>query len=329
MNPTTTNTTKTTDIAADLQTYMAKKLLAHANVQTVYEQFGKREDIPAGNSKTIQFVQYADLAIVTSPLTEGQAPAGKKLQNSPITATIDQLGDFTVITDLAGLTPKHPIFQEALKLLGDQAAKSLDFAVSSVLKAGTAVRYAGGASTRAGLVALADGAGKIKWQDVRREVTRLRKAGAHEFNSVDTRDSQGRISKKAADGNFVLIVSPSVEQDLMDDPSFEKAANAYAGKAKKNEFYKGTIVEFAGVTVVRTNHAAMAVEGGKDVHISILLGMNAYGNTDLQKLKTYKQGPGGVTDPLEQIMTLGWKAATKSVILNNNWMGRIESTSEY
>ena len=57
--------------------------------------------------------------------------------------------------------------------------------------------------------------------------------------------------------------------------------------------------------------------------------MDAYANTDLQKLKTYKQGPGGVSDPLEQIMTLGWKAAAKACILNNNWMARIESGSAY
>ena len=68
--------TQTSDIAANLQTYMAEELLGHAKYQTVLDQFGHREDIPAGNSKTIQFTLYADLAIVTNPLTEGQAPAG-------------------------------------------------------------------------------------------------------------------------------------------------------------------------------------------------------------------------------------------------------------
>ena len=36
-----------------------------------------------------------------------------------------------------------------------------------------------------------------------------------------------------------------------------------------------------------------------------------------------------MTDPLEQIMTLGWKLAFKAAILNNNYMARIESVSEY
>lgn len=319
--------TRTSDIASDLQTYMAKKLLGHAKYQTVLDQFGKREDIPAGNSKTIQFTQYADLAIVTDPLTEGQAPAGSKLSNSAITATIDQLGDFVTITDLAGLTPKHPTMQEAYRNLGTQAARSLDRQIFDVVSAGTVVRYAGGRSTRNTLVA----GDALVWADVRKEVARLRTAGAHEFTEVAARkDSTGEIEKKAGDGNFVLVVDPSVEQDLIDDPKFAAAAQLQDAKDKANELYTGTIARFAGVTVVRSNNIPTVTNSGSVVcHISLLFGMDAYANTDLQKLKTYKQGPGGVTDPLEQIMTVGWKSGAKSCILNNNWMSRLESVSAY
>jgi N4-gp56 family major capsid protein len=307
--------TDTAALAGDLQTYFAKKLLKQAKFKTVLDQFGLVEPLPAASSKTIQFTQYADLAIVTNPLTEGVAPSGKALSNTPITATIDQLGDFVTLTDLAGLTPKHPTVQKALKLLGDQAAKSYDRAINIVVAAGTAVRYAtaGGATTRATLVA----GSKIAWADVRKEVTRLRNSGAEEFD----------------DGNFVLVVDPSVEQDLMDDDYFAKAAIAHANKSgKDSEFYKGTIAEFAGVTVVRSNHLMTVTAGSGGTltgHISLLFGTDAYAITDLQKVKTYKQGPGGVTDPLEQIMTLGWKLGFKSAILNNNFMGRIESISAY
>lgn len=305
--------TNTAQIAADLQTYFAKKLLKQAKFKTVLDQFGHVEPLPAASSKTIQFVQYADLAIAIDPLTEGVAPSGKALSNTPITATVDQLGDFVTLTDLAGLTPKHPTVQKALKLLGDQASKSYDRSINTVVAAGTAVRYAGGAASRAALVA----GSKITWADVRKEVTRLRNSGAEEFE----------------DGNFVLVVDPSVEQDLMDDPTFEKAAIAHAQKVgTKSEHYTGTIAQFAGVTVVRSNHLMTVPAGAGNAltgHISLLFGTDAYAITDLQKVKTYKQGPGGVTDPLEQIMTLGWKLAFKAAILNNNYMARIESVSEY
>lgn len=322
------NYTNTTAVQHDLQTYFAKKLLGHAKYQTVLDQFGKREDLPSHSSKTIQFTQYADLAIVSNPLTEGVAPSGSKLQNQAITASVDQLGDYVTLTDLAGLTPKHDTVQEALKLLGDQAAKSLDRAINAVVSAGTAVRYAGGATSRAALAADS----KLTWADVRKEVTRLRKSGAHEFGTVTKRNEKGEKTKVKGDGNFVLVVSPSVEQDLMDDETFAKAATAQANKEKANELYTGTVVNFAGVTVVRSNNLKTETGGSGgtlEVQQSFLFGEDAYANTDLQKLKTYKQGPGGIEDPLEQRMTIGWKSGAKSCILNNNWMGRIESVSEY
>ena len=159
----------------------------------------------------------------------------------------------------------------------------------------------------------------------------MRQSGAREFTEVATRkESTKEIEMKAGDGNFVLVVDPMVEQDLMKDEDFKQAAIHQANKDKANELYTGTIARFSGVTVVRSNMIPTVKNTGKvDIHTSLLFGMDAYANTDLQKLKTYKQGPGGVSDPLEQIMTLGWKAAAKACILNNNWMARIESGSAY
>jgi N4-gp56 family major capsid protein len=311
MNP--TDYTNTTAIQNDLQTYFAKKLLKQAKYKVVLNQFGHIEVLPSNSSKTIQFVQYADLNIVTDPLTEGVAPAGKKLSNTPITATIDQLGDYITLTDLAGLTPKHNTVQKALELLGTQASRSYDRAINDVVSAGSAVRYAGGKASRA----LLDTGDKLTWSDVRKEVTRLRNSGAEEFE----------------DKNFVLVVDPSTEQDLMDDATFEKAAIAYANKAgHKSELFTGTIAVFAGVTVVRSNNLKTVTGGvgsNKTIRISLLFGTDAYAVTDLQKLETYKEGPGGISDPLRQKMTIGWKLGAKSCILNNNFMGRLESVSAY
>lgn len=321
--------TTTAQLTAASQIYMAKKVLAHAKYQTVLHQFGKRENIPANGGKSISFTQYADLDLVVNPLTEGQAPAGKALSATAVNATIDQYGDYVTITDLANLTVKHKAMVAAYKALGIQAARTLDRNIHAAISSGTAVRYAGTATTRATL----DATSKIKWADIRKEVTRLRNAGAREFTEVYTRNDEGEITSKKSDGNFVLVVDASVEQDLMDDPHFEKAANAYASKDKKNEFYTGTIADFAGVTVVRSNNLPVIQNSGAggthEVRQSFIFGMDAYANTDLQKLKTYFTKPGGQGDPLHQRAHVGWKSAAKTCILNNNWMGRIESVSEY
>jgi len=59
------------------------------------------------------------------------------------------------------------------------------------------------------------------------------------------------------------------------------------------------------------------------------MGADAYGVTeaDGQSMETYfmPKGSGGATgDPLGQIWSLGWKATFSAVILNQNWLTRLE-----
>jgi len=296
-------TTTSAGVDADLQTYFAKKLLSHAKYQTKLDQFAHLEDIPAASSKTISFTQYADLSIVTSTLTEGVAPDAVAMSSSAITATVDQLGSVIKLTDLAGLTPKHSAVQEALRILGTQAARSYDRKINAVVVAGTGVQYAGAKSARSALAA----GDVLTMNDVLAAVVTLRNNGAQEFS----------------DGNFVCVIDPTVEGNLMKDSGFRDAA-IRNGLGTKSEVYKGEIATFNGVRFVRSNNIP-TVSSTVTVHTAYVFGQDAYAVTNLQSLQTYREGPGGISDPLHQAMTLGWKVGFKSVILNNNFMQRIES----
>lgn len=299
--------TTSTTLAADLQTYFSKKLLMQAQYQTKLDQFGYTEKIPSASSKTISFTQYADLAVATTPLAEGTAPTDTALSSSAITAVIDQLGAFVTLTDLAELTVKHPVVQKTTELLGVQAARSYDRTINSVIVAGTSVIYQGTNAARTDI-----GAGEVlTFSEVKKAVAQLRNNGAQEF----------------ADGNFVLVVDPSVEADLMGDTTFQNTVYRQP-EIKGNENYKGTITKFGGVTVVRSNNIP-TIASTVTVHTSYVFGQNAYAVSDLQTLTMYKEGPGSVSDPLHQKMTMGWKLGFKSVILNNNFMVRLESASAY
>lgn len=297
-------TTTSAGVNNDLQAYFAKKLLRHAKYQTKLDQFAHVENIPSASSKTIQFTQYSDLTPVTATLTEGVAPDAVGLTSSAITATVDQLGSVVKITDLAKLTPKHSVVQEALKILGTQAARSYDLKINTAVVAGTGVIYSGtGNAARTDIAA-----GDIPTMaDFASAVTNLRNNGAQEF----------------ADGNFVAVIDPTTEMNLMKDSAFRDAA-IRNGLGSKGEVYKGEIATFNGIRFVRSNNIP-TVSSTVTVHTSYVFGQDAYAVTDLQSLKTYREGPGGVNDPLHQIMTLGWKVAFKSVILNNNFMQRVES----
>lgn len=300
--------TSSSTLAADLQTYFSKKLLVQAKYKTVLDQFGYTEKIPSASSKTISFTQYADLTPTTTPLTEGTAPTDTALSSSAITAVIDQLGAFVTLTDLAELTVKHPVVQKTTELLGVQAARSYDRMINTVVVAGTGVIYAGAAANRAALAA----GNVLTFTEIRKAVATLRNNGAQEFD----------------DGNFVLVVDPSVETDLMGDTAFSNTVYRQSNDPKQNEFYKGTITRFAGVTVVRTNNIP-TIASTVTVHTSYVFGQNAFAVSDLQSIAMYKEGPGTVSDPLHQKMTMGWKLGFKAVILNNNFFQRLESASAY
>jgi N4-gp56 family major capsid protein len=304
--------TSTTQLAADLQTYFSRKLQEQAKYKTVLDQFGYTEKIPSASSKTISFTQYSDLTPTTTPLTEGSPPTDTQLTTAAITATVDQIGAYVTLTDLAELTVKHPVTQKTTELLGVQAARSYDRIINATVVAGTNVIYPGAIASRATITTTT----YTTFAQIRKGVALLRNNGAMEFD----------------DGNFVCVVDPSVEQDLIDDTTFANTVYRQSTPSKDNENYKGRIVSFAGVTFVKTNNVptiAGGVGGAIPIHTSYLFGQNAYAVSDLQTLQMYKEGPGTVSDPLHQKMTMGWKVAFKAAILNNNFYVRLEAASAY
>jgi N4-gp56 family major capsid protein len=307
--------TTSAQLAADLQTYFSKVLLKQAKYKTILDQFGYVENIPSNSSKTISFTQYTDLTPVAAVLTEGTPPTDTQLATTAITATIDQLGAYVTLTDLAKLTPKHPVMQKTLELLGVQGARTYDNYIFAAISAGTGVYYAGGVASRATITTTS----YMTFSDVFKAVANQRQSGAEEFD----------------DGNFVLAIDPKVELDLLQDTTFQNVVyRQLPNDPGKNELYKGKITTFGGVTIVRSNQLGNdtvlgGVGGAIPIHFSFVFGQNAYAVTNLQNMQTYTQGPGSVSDPLEQKMTVGWKFGFKSVILNNNFFNRIESASRY
>jgi len=65
-----------------------------------------------------------------------------------------------------------------------------------------------------------------------------------------------------------------------------------------------------------------------DVYGTMVFGRNAYGTIPLQKgnVKNIvkKMGSAGTEDPLDQRATTGWKMATVTKILNEDWLVRLE-----
>jgi N4-gp56 family major capsid protein len=306
-----TNVTTDSGLSAEMKTYYSDYLIDHAEPKLVHGQFAQKQPIPKNGGKTIEFRKYSALPKALTPLTEGVTPDGQKLNVSTITCEVKQYGDFVPLSDMLLMTAIDNNLERAIKLLGSQAGRTLDTVTREVLCGGTNVRYAGGKTSRAALTE----DDKLTVDLVRKGVRDLKKMNAEKI-----------------DGYYVAIVNQDTAHDLMDDPDW-KYPHQYSDP--KN-IYEGEIGAIAGVRFVETSEGkifADAGSGGRDVYATLLIGDNAYGETEIQGggLETIiKQlGSAGTADALNQRASAAWKATHAAVILSNEYMVRLETTSSF
>src|SRR5208282_3698229 len=124
---------------AELITYMSAKTLDVAVTNTVLNQFGDKQPLPAGASKTIRFTRFEKFPFSPTPqqLVEGIAPDATGATINQVEATIEQYGLVVRISELAELTARHPLVQLCLNRKGLHAAETYDQLIFAVLDAAT------------------------------------------------------------------------------------------------------------------------------------------------------------------------------------------------
>lgn len=297
------NTTATSTLSPEMQTFYDKDLLRNAKPVLVHNQFGQKRNIPKNGGKSINFRRFSPLPKALTALTEGVTPDGQALTVTDLTATVSQYGDYVALTDVLQLAAIDPVLTEANKLLGVQAGETLDRLTADILNAGTNVQYSGGKTARASLTAT----DVLKVDDIKKAVRTLKNNYA-----------------KKIKGAYVGIIHPDVAYDLTNDPKWE-AVKTYDPK----DWYNGEIGRICGVRFVETPEAVTFDASGKTVYSTLILGADAYGVTTIDGggLTTIvKQlGSAGSADPLDQRSSSGWKALHTAKILVEEYMVRIES----
>ncbi len=224
------NATTSTGLSPEMKVYYSDYLIDNATPNLVHAQFGQKRPIPKNNGKTVEFRKYAPLPKATVPLKEGTPPAGTPLNVSTITAKVHQYGDFVPLTDMLLLTAIDNNMVEAVKLLGDQAGRTIDTIVREAINGGTNVVYANGKTSRANL--MEDDV--ITVLDVRKAVRELDVQNAKRIN-----------------GYYVGIIHPDAAFDLQSDPEWRKPKEY----ADPEDLYTGELGEIAGVRFVKSSEA--------------------------------------------------------------------------
>lgn len=200
--------------------------------------------------------------------------------------------DFMEFSDLVDVTVVDPILKEYTVEQARSARETMDILVREELHGGSNVHYAGGKTSRA-TVAAGD---KPTIDGLRKIVLAMKKAHV----------------KPAVGGKYVVLVTPEVVFDLLDDPKFEKA---YEIGQNNTPFIKGEIADIYGMKFVEVLNAKVFEGEGADdidVHSTLVLGEKSYGITKISGngnvqtiIKTL--GSAGTADPLNQRQSIGWK----------------------
>lgn len=130
--------------ASDQEKFLASRLIQRSMLQLVASTICDYVEQPDGTGLTAFFVRYNRMNVPLTPISEGVDPPNNNFNLSVVTVTLDQWGDLITITDVAQATTKHPLTQQAIELISDNAMRVIDREVQLVWLTGTNVQYGDG-----------------------------------------------------------------------------------------------------------------------------------------------------------------------------------------
>lgn len=303
-------------LSAEAKQYYDKKMLVRALPVLRMAAAGQQRDIPKNSGNQVSYRRMNTLSTATTALNEGVTPAASALSITEVTGTVAQYGNYVEVTDALDLMGIDMVIREATTLLGENAAQSVEEIVRSEIQAGTTVQYITG-SARASQAA----SNVITFAAIRKMIRTLM--------TNDTQPYYGKRNDAGMGGMFMGIIHPFPWYDLVGDTT---VLNTFT-YSDPDKIYTLEIPQLANVAWIVTTKApkfAAAGSGGADVYGTLVFGSDAFGVVNVGgtgRLNTLVQplGSGGTADALFQRATIGWKAFQLPKLLNNNFIGRIES----
>lgn len=338
------------DISPRTAAFVVKQLLDRAAPVMLIEKFGQSHPIDQNSTKSAKWRRYFlsgatgsagsgsgnfYVPLALTPLVEGVTPSGNKLANVDYTVTLQQYGDYVTITDVVMDTHEDRILQEAVDILGEQAAYTLETIRYNVLKAGTNVFRLGAAGALVGARNLV--AGPITLGVQRSITTALNRQNARRFTKVVSSNANYRT--EPIEAAYIALVHPDLETDIRSLPGFIPTKlygtvtpwESEIGSVEGVRYLSSTIfTPWADSGAATSGATTYRSTGGTywDVYPIIYLARDAFGIVPLKGKSSItpmvvnpKPAPG---DPLAQRGTVGWKAWQAAVILQDAFLVRGE-----
>ena len=302
------------------KTQYVREGLQIAKPNLIYSQYGQGDRVEKREGKTRQWFRMTKIAVTSGASGNFSGYTYEKnATGAPPTFTPATPGDTTVSATAdylfgqghewnegAQYTSFADLPKELREINAAHASEAIDTEVRNVVVAGTNVSYANSKASR-GLLTSAD---TLDTNDLIDALTNMRNNDAKEIK-----------------GSYPVLASANVISQLMKDSDFKTAV-----QLQKDYLFSGMIAEYLGMRFHWTSRAPTVANSGSNNAVSnveqtLIVAANSYGVTKwmLNDYDVVYTGPGGFGDEWAVRHAMTWKYVHKAVILNQNWLLRLES----
>jgi N4-gp56 family major capsid protein len=314
----------TDSTSSDASQSLFNTLLLRRGLPMLIHQVGvKTYPLARRSGKTMIWRRFEELAVATTPLSEGINPAGKTKTKTDVSALLAPYGDFIEDSDFLLSTQPDPHAVENVELLGEQMGRTFDQLYRDTWTGLTNTTFANGTTTLT-VTQIVDR------NDLDRAYRALMSRNALKFTPmVMASDAVGTHSIMPA---YWAMVDEDVAFDLRHLDGFVLASEYGSSTgllegefgADKNGIRflgssQGYVLPGAtGVTAAATD--VINTGGFADIYSIFIVGRDFGGGVSLAgdngRVITQPVGSAGAGDPLEMRQTMGWKKYDARVILN-------------
>ncbi len=342
----------TTQFAGPVDVRFQQRLLRNAKALAVYFTGAEEGTLSEHEGTfTVKWRRYENLTPTTTALTALTGAesypfrAGTTASVTDTSATIAKYGQVFVLNEEVDLINFNGQTLKLIEVLSISAGRSLNRLQRNILEDNATLIYAGDATT--------DGTTGdiIDLKTIRNGGNVLARNSALKFMPQSVGDT--RFGTSPTRPAFALLCHVDVEEDIRDIDRFIKVEQ-YAGHTAtfRGEFgmvgpYRCISSEDASAdanlgAAPGPGNLRSTLGASADLYTTILMGLEAHGAVGLGvsmvkeiyqagdslpaiELISHNRGSAGAMDPLNEVMTLSWKAKHTGAILNAAWLRGIRS----
>lgn len=291
--------------------FYQRVMLERLQDNVVFMNYGKKQNIPKNAGATTSWRRLEIPTVSTSAITEGVTPDGIDLTINKVSATVQQFGAWTKLSDFISMVGLDPLLTEVSQMFGDHAALSMDIIVRDIIKAGTNVQFANSRASRATLAA----------GDV------ITTAEIQKARATMVKNNVKPISLPNGGKGYLAFIHPDTSTKIMNLQEW-KDQNTYVDTKNREN---GVIGQMYGIYFMEATTAPTFADGGSGANLAgfstLIIGDGAFGIPDVAgsskpEILVYKEG--STENPLALYSTVGWKSAFTTARLNEKCILRLE-----